>query len=368
LVWWCGWVVVTLAARAADTRPLFSDPIVARGNGFEIRQSDVEQAVISLKATMATQGQIIPPAQVPTVEARMLDRMILTRILMQRATDADKARAREEADKFIANTRSRAPSEESYRRQLIAVGIKPEVFEARAYEQAIVETLIRREIRDHIQIPDADVRAAYETGVDALARDVQATMQKMEASGQTNTQFYTDARARFAELTQANLARLQQPEIVRSAVIVIRTLDPLTQEPLNAEQRAEKLKRLESARARILAGEDFGRVAREISEDPEVERNGGEYTTSREALNTPELREALFSLPIGEVSPVLTTRQGYYLLKVLERTPAGKVPFEKVASDIREHLLNQEVEKRLPEYFDKLKREFNVEVTPPASP
>jgi hypothetical protein len=38
------------------------------------------------------------------------------------------------------------------------------------------------------------------------------------------------------------------------------------------------------------------------------------------------------------------------------------MPFEQVANDLREHLLNQEVEKRLPDYFDKLKREFNVEV------
>ncbi len=351
-----------LVLHAADSRSLFPDPIIAKGKGFEIRQSDVEQAVISLKATMATQGQTIPPAQMSSVEARMLDRMILTRILMQRATDADKEKAREEADRFIANTRSRAPSEESYRRQLIAVGIKPEVFEARAYEQAIVETLIRREIRDTITIPDADVRAAYDEGLDALARDVRATIQKMEASGQTNNQFYADARDRFADLTRANLARLDRPETVRSAVIMVHTVDTLTREPLTAEQRAEKLKRLEAARARLLAGEDFAKVAREVSEDPEVQRTGGEYTSTRTSVGVPELRDALFTLPVGEVSPVLTTRQGLYLLKVLERIPAGKMPFEQVANDLREHLLNQEVEKRLPDYFDKLKQEFNVEV------
>jgi hypothetical protein len=241
---WLAWIGAlgagALVLHAADSRSLFPDPIIAKGKGFEIRQSDVEQAVISLKATMATQGQTIPPAQMSSVESRMLDRMILTRILMQRATDADKAKAREEADRFIANTRSRAPSEESYRRQLIAVGIKPEVFEARAYEQAIVETLIRREIRDTITIPDADVRAAYDEGLDALARDVRATIQKMEASGQTNNQFYADARARFADLTRANLARLDRPETVRSAVIMVHTVDTLTREPLTAEQRAEK--------------------------------------------------------------------------------------------------------------------------------
>jgi hypothetical protein len=299
---------------------------------------------------------------VPAVEGRMLDRMILTRILTQRATDADKSKAKDEAEKFVAKTRSRAPSEESYRRQLIAVGIKPEVFEARAYEQAVVETLIRREIRDTLSIADADVRAAYDEGVDALARDVRATYQKMEASKQTNNQFYVDAKARFAEVTKANLARLEQPESVRSSVIMVFTVDSLTREPLSAEQRADKQKRLETARARVKAGEDFAKVAREVSEDPEVQRNGGEYSTTKSSVGLPELRQALFTLPVGEVSEILTTRQGLYVVKVLERTPAGKVPFEKVADDLREHLLNQEVERRLPEYFDKLKREFNVEV------
>ncbi len=347
---------------AADAGSLFADPIIAKGRGFEIRQSDVEQAVIGLKATMATQGQTIPDSQVPAVEGRMLDRMILTRILTQRATDADKSKAKDEAEKFVAKTRSRAPSEESYRRQLIAVGIKPEVFEARAYEQAVVETLIRREIRDTLSIADADVRAAYDEGVDALARDVRATYQKMEASKQTNNQFYVDAKARFAEVTKANLARLEQPESVRSSVIMVFTVDSLTREPLSAEQRADKQKRLETARARVKAGEDFAKVAREVSEDPEVQRNGGEYSTTKSSVGLPELRQALFTLPVGEVSEILTTRQGLYVVKVLERTPAGKVPFEKVADDLREHLLNQEVERRLPEYFDKLKREFNVEV------
>lgn len=363
-VWVVGVSLASVGLLAANTASLFPDPVVAKGKGFEIRKSDVEQAVIGLKATMATQGQTIPDSQMAAVEGRMLDRMVLTRILVQRATAADKAAAREEADKFIAKTKSRAPSEESYRRQLVAVGIKPEVFETRAYEQAMVETLIRREIRDTLTVTDAEVKAAYEHGFDLLARDVRATMEKMEAAGQTNLQFYTDAKTRLDEVVKANLARLEQPETVRSAVVMVFTVDSLTRQPLSEEERARKQKRLEGAVARIKAGEDFAKVAREVSEDPEVQRNGGEYTTTKTAVGIPELRQALFTLPIGELSSIIPTRQGLYVVKVVERTPAGKIPFDKAAPDLREYLLSQGVEKRLPEYFDKLKQEYNVEVLP----
>jgi hypothetical protein len=360
--WAAGVSLAGVGLLAADTASLFPDPLLVKGKGFEIRESDVEDAVTGLKATMATQGQTIPDSQRAAVEGRMLDRMILTRILMQRATAADKAAARAEADKFIAKTKSRAPSEDSYRRQLVAVGIKPEVFETRAYEQAIVETLIRREIRDTLTVTDADVKAAYDQGLDLLARDVQATIQKMETAGQTNLQFYTDAKARLDDVVKANLGRLEQPETVRSAVVMVFTVDSLTRQPLPEDERARKQKRLEGAITRIKAGEDFAKVAREVSEDPEVQRTGGEHTTTKAAVGIPELRQALFTLPIGELSGIITTRQGLYVVKVIERTPAGKMPFDKAAPELREHLLNQGVEKRLPEYFDKLKAEFNVEV------
>jgi parvulin-like peptidyl-prolyl isomerase len=60
---------------------------------------------------------------------------------------------------------------------------------------------------------------------------------------------------------------------------------------------------------------------------------------------------------LNQVSDVITTRMGYYLVEVLERMPAGKAPLEKVTEEIRNFLLTQEVEKRLPAWIEQLKQE-----------
>ncbi|MHB1307220.1 MAG: peptidylprolyl isomerase [Limisphaerales bacterium] len=347
--------------RARATAPLFDDPVVARGRGVEIKASEVEDAVIGLKATLATQGQTISESQRPAIEAQVLDRIILTRILQLKAPAADLATAKEMADKFVADTKGRAPSEASYRRQLMAVGIKPEIFEARALEQAIVETVIKREIRDGVKIRDDEVREFHEQGVDVSVREFRETLARLEKEGGTQTALYSDAQQRLDALTKANLASLERPDTVRAEVVVVYTVDRSSLQELPADILAGKRAKIDKARTRIQAGEEFAVVAREMSEDPDVAKNHGAYATTREAVTLPELRQALFSLPIGEVSEVLTTKVGYYLVKVREREPAGKIPLDKAREDIRVLLLNQEVEKRLPAYLTALKQEYGIE-------
>ena len=349
-------------SRPRVTAPLFDDPVVARGRGVEIKASEVEDAVSGLKATLATQGQTLSESQRPAIEAQVLDRIILTRILQLKATPADLATAKEMADKFVADTKGRAPSEASYRRQLMAVGIKPEIFEARALEQAVVETVIKREIRDGVKISDDEVREFHEQGVDVSVRELRETLARLEKEGGTRTALYSDAQQRLDALTKANLARLERPDTVRAEVVVVYTVDRSSLQELPAGTLPGKREKIDMARARIKAGEEFALVAREMSEDPDVAKNHGAYATTREAVTLPELRQALFSLPIGEVSETLTTKVGYYLVKVREREPAGKVSLEKAREDLRVLLLNQEVEKRLPAYLNALKQEYGIEM------
>ena len=118
------------------------------------------------------------------------------------------------------------------------------------------------------------------------------------------------------------------------------------------------------ALTRLKDGEDFGKVAREVSEDPDVARSNGEYSTTRDNVVLPELKAVLFSLPIGQLSDLVTTPLGFYIIKVLERNPAGKIPFDKAEKEIQTLLVNQEVEKRLPAYYEQLKKDFEVQLVP----
>ncbi|MGC8989364.1 MAG: peptidylprolyl isomerase [Verrucomicrobiia bacterium] len=356
-----------LAAAKTNAVELFPDPVVAKGKGFEIRQSELDEAVANLSATLATQNQSIPDRDRNAVAARLLDRMVVSRILLQKATEEDLKKAKEAADKFIADTKGKAPSEESYRRQLRATGMTPELFEKRANEQAIVETVVARELKSTISVSEDEVRDFYEHGMDRQAREVKAVVDRLAKEG-PETMFYSDGKKKLEEITRANLARLEQPEQVRANIIALYTIDRVTKQELPEPDREAKRALAERLLARLKAGESWSDLAGEYSDDLDAKRNRGEYVIVRTAPSLPELADLkamLFELPINEIAGPITNKLGFYIVRVLERTPAGKMPYDKAAPEIREFLINQELQKRLPEYTEKLKKEYNVEINLP---
>ena len=107
-------------AASTDKLELFPDPVVAKGKGFEIRRSELDDAVMSLRATLATQNQSFPDREREAVAARLLDRMVATRILLDKATDEDKKKAREAADKFVNFSKNVLTSKPSWKLSLRA--------------------------------------------------------------------------------------------------------------------------------------------------------------------------------------------------------------------------------------------------------
>jgi len=103
----------------------------------------------------------------------------------------------------------------------------------------------------------------------------------------------------------------------------------------------EARKKAENALARIRAGEDFAKVAREVSEDKVSGENGGDlvsyYTRSlgfeaKQGKLEPEFEEALYALKDGEISGVVRTSIGYHIIK---RIDSHKPTFEEEKDKIR---------------------------------
>src|SRR2546428_4805840 len=74
------------AVSVASAVPLFEDPVVARGKGLEIKRSQLDDAFISYKANLAARGQSLAEDQRLDREGQLLDRLIVTQILGNRAT------------------------------------------------------------------------------------------------------------------------------------------------------------------------------------------------------------------------------------------------------------------------------------------
>lgn len=107
---------------------------------------------------------------------------------------------------------------------------------------------------------------------------------------------------------------------------------------------------LDAATARLEAGEEFAAVARDLSNDPFVDREpgrvgaGGDLGCSAPAALPLGLDRASLAAPLGELHGPVATRDGIRLLVVYERT----VP---ELSEVRRDVLEHAVEIQGPELF-----------------
>jgi len=109
---------------------------------------------------------------------------------------------------------------------------------------------------------------------------------------------------------------------------------------------------------RVKGGEDFGKLAAEVSEDPGSKTKGGELGWVKKGEMVPQFEEALFGLKQGEITaePVRTPF-GYHAIKVFEMKAESRKPLREVAPQIRERLAG--------EAADKAARAKADEVRPP---
>ncbi len=90
---------------------------------------------------------------------------------------------------------------------------------------------------------------------------------------------------------------------------------------------------------RARAGEDFAKLARELSEDPGSAPKGGDLGLVTQGEMVPEFERGLFALKKGEISaePVRTPF-GFHAIKAIELKEGGRRPLKDVAGAIRDQL------------------------------
>ena len=304
---------------AAKLNELFPDKVIAKGKGVEVSRNQLEDEIIRFKAQVAGRGQTVPPEQMEMMERQLLEQLIQVQLLRAKATDADKASGKTLADKRFEEAKTKLGSEDALNRQLKLMGVTREEVQAKWAESATAESVLKRELK--VNITDADAKKYYDD----------------------------------------NPARFEEPEMVRASHILLTTTDPKTNAELTEDQKAAKRKQMEDLLKRARGGEDFAEMAKKYSEDPGSKDKGGEYTFPRGQM-VPEFDAAAFSLGTNQVSDIITTRFGFHIIKLSEKIPAKKVEFDKAASNIKDGLTQQALQKQFPDYIAKLKQDAGVEI------
>jgi peptidyl-prolyl cis-trans isomerase C len=109
--------------------------------------------------------------------------------------------------------------------------------------------------------------------------------------------------------------------------------------------------------ARLKKGEDFAKVAGEVTEDPSGKANGGDLGYFSKDQMVPEFSEAAFKLENGQISDPVKTQFGWHVIKVEDKRVKQAPKFEEVKPQIE----NFVVRKAQAELVTKLRAEAKIE-------
>ncbi|HYB40631.1 MAG TPA: peptidyl-prolyl cis-trans isomerase, partial [Candidatus Methylomirabilis sp.] len=129
-------------------------------------------------------------------------------------------------------------------------------------------------------------------------------------------------------------AEFEQPRRVHIAHILARV-------PAVGGSAAENTARakIEAVIKRAQAGEDFAKLAKEVSEDTANAAQGGDLGFVGPGELVPQFEQAAFALKKGEISAApVRTPFGYHAIKMLDSKDGAKTPLKDVAPRIREKL------------------------------
>ena len=259
-------------------------------------------------------------------------------------------------DEVITSLQLRARVDQTVRQlQRQNVELPPtEVLERQLLERLIVERAQLQLAREtSLRVDDATLERA----IDRIAANNKLSMDQLRATldrdGVSWTRFRDEIR------TEILLARLRERDVESKVVVSDAEIDNfLTNNPdafsgqefevahilLGAPESAspqqiEALRaRAESVMVRLRSGEDFARVAAEVSDAPDGLSGGSLGWRPLDRL--PALfAEAVRNMRPGETSPVLRSASGLHIVRLMDRRGGGDASVQKLEQTQARHIL-----------------------------
>jgi peptidyl-prolyl cis-trans isomerase SurA len=316
--------LTSLLAAGACQRGVTKD-VAATVNGRPVTYSTLDR-------TFAAQFPNVPATATDdqTVQLRLetLRTLIDQEIMLQRAEKEGLLASDGDVDaKF---NELKAPyTQEEFQKLLKQRKMTAAEFRDQVRRELSVQKLFNKEIGSHISISDAEVTATY----------------------------------------NANKASYNLPEnqVRLAQILVTATPDPSVHNLKNdkAQNDEQARAKIQMIQLRLRQGEDFAALAQNYSEDPKTAPNGGDFGfVPASALNqaNPELRKAIMEMAPGQISPILHTSDGYRIIKVISKEPAGQRELSdpRVQENIRSELFNRKDQLLRSAYYEAARDEAKV--------
>ena len=324
-------LILAGAVLLAGCHPAVTDPkdpkfIVAEKGTWKITRAELDTQVNSfLQQHQATVEQV-GPAKMPMVETMMLKNMVLKKLMLDKAASIPMPDADKEAAAQLDTIKQSIPPGQDFDAQLKAHGLTLDALKQQIHEQVVIHKVLETE----------------------AFKDVDPTEQQID------------------QIYLANKESFNIPEKVRASRILI-----LVDAKATPADKAKAKATIDAAHARVMKGEDFSKVAMEVSQDRYSAPKGGDLGKFQKGENEPGFDDVAFNTKVNTVSPVFLDQLGYQFVKVTEIDPQGLVPVADARNYISQKLKEQNMQAQSKAYALKLLADSNVTyhlvlVDPPA--
>lgn len=381
-----GLIVLVLALTGIEMYFAGGNTVAVKVNGTEISQADFDRLVEQQRQQLL--AQMGPNADrsaldIARIREETINGMIARELLAQQAreegflvSDATVHKLIREIPAFQENGQF---SQQRYQQVLQQIGENPATYPARAKQELASSLLMAglgqsgiatmselerlsaldKQKRDihfaaipaarflaELNVSDAEVAKYYESHKERFTTPEKVSVEYITLKREDFTANAVPAeeelRARYEEKISATGANEQ-----RQAQHILITVDDKTKD-------ADALKKIQELEKRARAGEDFGKLAREFSQDPGSVANGGDLGLTGRGMFVPEFEQALFSLKEGEISAPVKTQYGYHLIKLNRIEKPAVASFASLRPELEAEARAVKAEELFAEAVEKL--------------
>ena len=300
------------------------EQVLVKVNGDIITMSDFERrqlAVLANQPELAKLPQNSP--QVAQAIAQSAPGLILSAVdellYLQRAKEHGWTLTNERYAEIVASIRkaNNLEDEAAFKRELQASGMTEESLRRDIERDLLISQVQRVDVVDKI--------AVTETEVD---------------------EYYKNHPNEFTTPSEVTLREILIPV-------------PATERGVNVALDEEARAKAADVRKRLLAGEPFPRLAAEVSSSPS-KANGGLIGPIRFDELSPSLQDVLNKMKVGDISEVLSSTQGYQILKLETRSETKVRTLDEARGDVSRRVAQQKSEGELMKYLEKLRSQAKI--------
>lgn len=316
-------LILSLLTGCAVKDPKNPRFVVAKGKGVSVTRGDLTKAEESILSQRGINLDQLPPDHLVRIERQVAEQLALQELLLKNASGVPEKEVQSELDSKFKMAEQRFGGTEGFKAQLA--------------KDNVTESKLRKDLSKQIRIE------LFLKGL--VANTPSPSAQEVE-------KYYNDNKRLF-----------EHPAAVRASHILV-AVPPQA----SAAEKAARKKVAEAAYARVKKGEDFAKVASEVSEDPGSAKNGGDLGYFSTHQMVPQFEKVAFGTRLNQVSPVFETTFGYHFLKVTGNKPAGTIPFDEAKTKIHDFLKNRARGQKVQEYIKDLLAKAEITYTLPTPP